>query len=131
MREILFRGKQADNGAWINDSPSLDRWKHDGRTWLGADDGNLHEVLPETVGQYTGLTDRLGRKIFEGDIVKDGYGFIYEVLYIAGKAAYYCICNKTNTKSYLHNIVSKHDCTVIGNVLNNPELLEDKANDKM
>lgn len=82
MREILFKAKRIDNGEWVEGAycpSSLDSLLGEMQPKpniikLGGEyDGFWFEVIPETVSQYTGLTDKNGKKIFEGDIVANQF----------------------------------------------------------
>ena len=101
--EILFRGKRIDNGEWITDSETYIR-DGDG-IWLSDENLNVVTVIPETVGQYTGLTDKNGVRIFEGDIV----GCVSD-----GERAVISWLKYFNVDKW----------EVIGNIHDNPELLE-------
>ena len=135
MREILFRGKRVDNGEWVYGYLSKDTICSITDTYLAlvihrkpqsVFDSMWYEVIPETVGQYTGLKDKNDKKIFTGDILTDAWG---KKLTVYFDSCYLQIRAKeigsslTNSISYYVNI-SK--LKVIGNIHYNPELLEVK-----
>ncbi len=136
MREILFRGKRVDNGEWIEGGYAENggktfiivrtRYIPDTRDWDTVEyyENNpcyhlsMIEVDPETVCQYTGLTDKNGRKIFEGDIINDiDYG-IMKCIYLHGSFVWYKEDGfKIECMRYVPVI------EVIGNIFDNPELI--------
>lgn len=79
MINALYRGKRADNGEWVQgwlkpyQNGGYDDIKEYPRLCIqnGSLSKDIYEVIPETVGQWTGLTDKNGIKVFDGDIVKD------------------------------------------------------------
>lgn len=127
MREILFRGKRVDNGEWVEGYYCPKPYSHFpceatifpsetiDRDWHGE------KVDPETVGQFTGLTDKNGVKIFEGDIVEydeELHSVVYEP-----DVGMFELCGNGFVADFSY-IDSSIFCEVVGNVHDNPELLE-------
>ncbi len=153
MREILFRGKFINNGEWLygdymSYAGGAQIWTHDanGGTWNAM-------VDPVTVGQYTGLTDKNGVKIFEGDVV-DFFGMRGKIVHECGafgigilpRVDYDLLESKLPFKNsanfcFNDNFISLwevlwnyeqgdnplFEVEVIGNIHDNPELLKGGA----
>lgn len=126
MREILFKGKQTDNKKWVVDNSVL-FFKNSTKIYGALNEWREVEVIPETVGQYTGLTDKNGTKIFEGDIVNYN-GTNHKVVFeTRGESAYFGIeISNIETWRFCLEVPAKL-MNVIGNIHDNPELLRSDA----
>lgn len=131
MREILFRGKRMDNGEWV-----CGDLVHSWEKMNAKPDIQIHnnmgyfDVIPETVGECTSLTDKNGKRIFEGDIVDilteneeigivayDDGGFLVnpDSGFFVNADAFYVD---------FHSNINGTDLEIIGNIHDNPELLK-------
>lgn len=121
MREILFKGKRVYNGEWIT-SNSIMQTNYSG-TFLWYE-GCWREVISETVGQYTGLPDKNGKKIFEGDIIicdTSMYRHVTGTVKYSENASCYYIKALNSSNDYMFNC---DNILIIGNIHDNPELSE-------
>lgn len=147
MREILFRGKLKCDGEWVE---GYYLKKEENKHYIVDKQEPFYstpyfyEVIPETVGQYTGLTDKNGNKIFEGDIVNfihkgkcklsdnsplgvevgEPYSRNYKIEYINTFASYGLrFINGSIHFPCKQSTLTMYDCEIIGNIHDNPELL--------
>ena len=74
MREILFRGKRLDNCTWAEGSLSMEYFHECGCVMISPTSDTCYKVEPETVGQFTGRTDKNGKKVFEHDVIRHHFG---------------------------------------------------------
>lgn len=153
MREILFKAKRIDNGEWVEGyivksrentySNGFEMITKDGINYDDLDyfvpDFISHKVDTNTLCQYTGLTDKNGNKIWENDVVKYHFGNDAAPIRFGeyqncfdntktGHIGFYVDwdCKKALRKD-LGYWVNMIDCNVVGNIFDNPELLEGGA----
>lgn len=142
MREILFRGKREDNGEWVEGasiivfaqdkvyipkkSSRLDVIHDTHSNLTRIENTKMYKVDVSTIGQYTGLTDKNGTKIFEGDICEftnaDGEKTPYKVLWDFHRWLVQMGCENIYPDDLDEDFAGWAE--VIGNIHDNPELLE-------
>ena len=125
MREILFRGKRADNGEWVEGDLLQIKYYNkpiiECKIMPQTPVSSAVPVLPETVGQYTGLTDRNGKRIFEGDIVRAFTRF--SEIYVS-PVTYHDGTFWFKNWSWTKFLFKFEKIEVIGNIHDNPGLLK-------
>lgn len=142
MREIKFRGKcVADSkyaGQWVYggySEPPEDSKRNEGliTDYLGGSSTCKYHVIPNTVGQFTGLHDSIGREIYEGDIIRSfdskGEPIIHYLLYDNEEAGFVAILKGSAKGDFgygrcYQQWITECEKEVIGNIHDNPELLK-------
>lgn len=153
MREILFKGKKKDNGEWIegylfDDGMSGEKRMFIGKLVIAPYEGPIRgkwtviahgfdEVDPDTICEYTGLTDKDGNKIWENDIVNTDSNAHVQIkfgLYSDGftiwkyHQGFYMDFSDRGRELYRHELGYWHNkIEVIGNIFDNPELLQERT----
>ena len=129
MREILFRGKWKSSGEWVYGNLfNPDKADTPTQICIGTYIARTcYEIDPETVCQFTGLYDKNGRKIFEGDIV-EGNSEYFTYTHPYGKVVYDGGQYLISFDDVLEDIEClgawANDVEIIGNIYDNPEMLE-------
>lgn len=128
MREILFRGKNINTNDWVFGSLVYSAKEKQYYIVEQQDNELSFPVYEESISQYTDLTDKNGKYIFEGDIIKTYHG-LGKVVYSKQFAVFgYIMIEKNNhEKEYDYRfteVVIEDGIEVIGNIYDNPELLE-------
>lgn len=135
QREVKFRGKRVDNGEWVYGSLLISEPQEKSleplHYFICPLDKGYHRVIPETIGQYTGLHDKNGKEVYEGDIIQFNDGIVINKsnthksavkwvdelggFYIHADCIGYYQVNPSQCKMYHFE--------VIGNVFEDPELI--------
>ena len=124
MREILFRGKSIYDGKWLDG----DLYHRNEEVLIT----NFYEgfniaVDPSTVCQFAGMLDKTGKRIFEGDVLKDDWGKVYEVFFNARNCSFMVklehATNEWETGNYRLGEDWSDTIRIIGNIHDNPEFL--------
>lgn len=132
MRTIKFRGKYDVTGEWFYGNLFVE--DTNGRTHVGTPRRMCLRVDPDTVGQFTGLLDKNGKEIYEGDIILYGGSIQQEVVFRHGAFGYLIygggfVSYAGNTNFTFNPLNRSKEHEVIGNIYDNPELRQTHYDD--
>ena len=127
MRTIKFRGKTLFGGNWIYGD--LIQNKTFNKYAIVPQDNEWHdyplfEVDPKTIGQFTGVKDSVGRDIYEGDIMEEEHSSIKTLGVVNFSNGQFLIDYKRKGKYRIDERIGYYGANVIGNIYDNPELIE-------
>lgn len=137
MREILFKGKRIDNGEWVVGQYVNTCYPGNGKEtghFIVVYPNEYHEIYTSTLCQFTGLCDKNGKKIWENDICdrKEKYPEVVKMANGDWTLDYSYAIGRDYGNSYcnLGFYVNERKCVeVIGNIFDNPELLQEESNE--
>lgn len=144
MREILFRAKRIDNGEWIEGN-LIDLDSDSGYCYIVAPyrkasalpinfliTGRMELVDSKTLCQFTGLTDKNGKRIWENDVVWlvcDGEEHIYQIIWDNSELDFKAANGEENYGTNYEYLLCCDEIEVIGNIFDNPELLQEESDE--
>lgn len=134
MREILFRGKRKEDKEWVEGFYAKTERKHYIVVPISETLVDWHEVNPATIGQYTGVCDKNGKPIFEGDLVEAvlpqttaQMGFVWPIMPVVFSDGVFGLQDQRGGVTPFKAFAPRITFEVKGNVHDNPELLKGDA----
>lgn len=137
MREIKFRGKRVDNGEWIygflieyasgNLKITIPECRKDLQKKSNIIYGT-YTIIPETLGQFIGLTDKNGKEIYEGDIIRSNCGRLFEVYWSKKDSAFYWehfVIDKKKRFNKNSVVAGSYEIEVIGSIFDKDNILKE------